>query len=135
MVLSSFLDLLSRPKAKGSGRCWLGQVGELGSKVLDSIVRDGFDPVCYVFLVSQSSFDVLLAQDPASLEVMSSMSFKDSLKDAGSSLDPGSSVFEFVDFGVIHSGAAELGERLRLSILEALVSKSFQQYYRKATEG
>jgi esterase/lipase superfamily enzyme len=63
------------------------------------------------------------------------MSFKDSLKDAGSSLDPGSSVFEFVDFGVIHSRAAELGERLRLSILEALVSKSFQQYYRKATEG
>jgi hypothetical protein len=33
------------------------------------------------------------------------------------------------------SGAVELRERLRLSIPEALVSKPFQHYYRKATEG
>jgi hypothetical protein len=103
--------------------------------VLDSTVQDGFNPVYSVFSVSQSSSNVLLAQDPASLEVLSSMSFEDSLKDARSSPDPGSSVFEFVDFGVIHSGAAEFGERLRLSIPEALVSKSFEQYYRKVWEG
>jgi hypothetical protein len=34
-----------------------------------------------------------------------------------------------------YSGAVELGERQRLSIPEALVSKPFQNYYRKAREG
>ncbi len=56
--------------------------------------------MCSVFSVSQSSFDVLLVQYPASLEVLSSVFFEDSLKDAGPSLVLGSSVYGSVDFGV-----------------------------------
>jgi hypothetical protein len=59
---------------------------------------------CAVFSVSQSSFEVMLAQDPTSLEVLSLVSFKDSLKAEGSSPDLGSSVFGSIDFGVIYSG-------------------------------
>lgn len=55
--------------------------------------------MCSVFSVSQSSFDVLLVQYSASLEV-SLVFFEDSLKDAGSSLVLGSSVYGSVDFGV-----------------------------------
>jgi len=56
-----------------------------------------------VISVSQSNSDVLLAQDPASLEVLSSVSFEASLKAEGSSPIPECFAFGFVDFGSIHS--------------------------------
>jgi hypothetical protein len=84
---------------------------KLGSEVLHSTVRDGFDPVSsgLVISVSQSSSNMLLAQDPASLELLSSLSFEASLKADGSSLAPKCSIFGSVDFGAIHLGGVTLG--------------------------
>jgi hypothetical protein len=93
---------------------------QLGNVVLVSTARDG--------LVPMSSGPTLSASLHAQESITASL--KASLKPEGSSPAP---VHLFS--GGSSPRVAEVGERLRLSRPMASISKSFQNYYRKAREG